>query len=243
MLRVFIFILVGSLFQSLAMNSHAQLQQTAPPLHQITEADGVTNLHGWKREPLPYASNRIVPSFHKGSNARVLTITSSLTAFKPAIVESLRLDGVTNVKIQAEKQLQGSAIESFKSATNLKGSTFKTWIATGTDVSGDVKIAGISFITPSGNDSGVTAEMFVAPTSEFESLGGWVVPVVRYFGLQLNNPHQNMGAHGRAADKIAAEQMASFTREWMQYVTMGKDMAVISTLQTLGMQNGTGIAQ
>ena len=225
--------------------SDAQAQSvSSPPLVQIVDADGVTRLQGWKRVPIHYADNRIKPLNPKHDLARIVSISSDLTTFLPAIRESLLKDGVTDIKLSAMKSLKGPKVHSFKDAADLLKSEFITWVAKGRDKSGPVKIAGFSIVTPSsGKDPGVSAEMFIAPIDSFEALGGWVVPTVRYFGLSLNNPSQNMVMYGREKDDLAATHMEYFFTEWMQHMTIGKNMAVIGTLHTLEMQNGTGVFQ
>ena len=217
---------------------------SSPPLIQLVDADGMTRLQGWKRASIYYADNRITPLDPKHDRARILSISSDLTVFLPAIQESLLKDGVTHVKISAVKSLKGPKVHSFKDASGLLDSEFKTWVAEGRDKFGPVKIAGFSIVTPSpGKDPGVSAEMFVAPVDSFEALGGWAVPTVRYFGLSLNNPSQNMIVYGREKDDAAVTHMEYFFTEWMQHMTIGKNMAVIGTINTLEMQNGTGIFQ
>ncbi|MEO0452435.1 MAG: hypothetical protein AAFZ74_19135 [Pseudomonadota bacterium] len=215
----------------------------AQPLVQVTDLDGTTRLVGWKRAPVSYAENRIMPDGSSSSDIRVLSIQSKLTDFQAAIPEMLRVDGVTSFKLSAREKLSGETVISFMDATGMTTSEFYTWVGSAKSAEKTVKLSGFSIVTPSGPDEGTSAEVFIAPTTDFESLGGWVVPTVRYFGLKLNDPNADMKLYGTMSDEDAARQMGRFFEEWMTYITIGKNMATIGTLQTLGMQNGIDQAQ
>lgn len=221
------------------------LAQSPPDakLIQLTDPDGVTSLPGWSRAPKDFAPNQIVPNGIYARDARILTIQSKVTDFVPAIEEMLERDGVVDVRFRTQHLVAGPEVERFRDATGMMQSEFRTWIATGHETDRAVKIAGFSIVTPVGEDAGVSAEMFVATPDAFERLGGWVVPTVRYFGLSLNSPDAEMMQYGSDADQSAVEHMGYFFQEWMAYITTGKNMAAIGTLQTLGMQSGTDQAQ
>jgi len=227
----------------------APILQAAPevipqePLVQVTDLDGITRLVGWKRAPVSLAENRIVPDRNLSGDVRVLSIQSNLTDFQTGIPEILQRDGVTSFKLSALEELSGETVISFMHATGMTTSEFYTWVGTAKSADKTVKLAGFSIVTPSGPDEGTSAEVFIAPTTVLESLGGWVVPTVRYFGLKLNDPNADMTIYGTMRDEEAAQHMEHFFEEWMAYITIGKNMATIGTLQTLGMQNGADQAQ
>ena len=210
---------------------------------QVTDPDGVTRLEGWRRAPVAYAENRIVPADVRAKDVRVLSIQSDLVDLQAALRESLRKDGVTSFRLSAREQLSGATVTSFMDATGMKTSAFYAWVGNATSAGKPVKVAGFSIITPSGPDQGTSAEMFIAPEGSFTALGGWVVPTVRYFGLRLNEPNADMAVYGAMSDEDAAKEMGRFFEEWMAYITRGKNMATIGTLQTLGIQNGTDQSQ
>lgn len=213
------------------------------PLVQVTDLDGTTGLVGWRRAPVTYAENRIVPIAARYSEARVLSIQSDLPDLQTALVESLKKDGVTSFRLSARRELSGEIVTSFMDATGMKTSTFYAWVGSARSAGEPVKVAGFSITTPSGSDRGTSAEMFIAPPDSFVALGGWVVPTVRYFGLQLYDPNADMAVYGAMSDQDATEEMGRFFKEWMAYITRGQNMATIGTLQTLGIQNGTDQSQ
>ena len=166
-----------------------------------------------------------------------MSIDSKLTNFNQALNESLALEGLSEVKLQHVNVMQSPVTSRFKKAIGFHDATFRTFIATAIGPTGPVKIAGVSTARTS---IGVMVEVFIAPTKSFDALGSWVVPTVRYFGLALNEPHADMSVHAKVTDKEAADNIADFFSQWMQYMIMGKDMSVMGTIQTLGIQNGTG---
>lgn len=219
--------------------------QTPPhvPLVQMTDADGITRLNGWARAPVPHAENKIVPKGVFSGDARVLSIQSELGEFLPAIHESLELDETRSFRLSASEQLTGETVNLFKDATGMNGAAFYAWIGSAIHKGDSVQIAGFSIVTPQGPDKGAAAEMFIASPEAFEKLGGWVVPTVRYFGLQLNEPDADMTQFGAMSDQDAVTNMGRFFKEWMAQITVGKTMAVMGTVQTLGIQNGSDQAQ
>jgi len=174
---------------------------------------------------------------------RVLSIQSKTPDLKQALSEILSQDGVTSFHLSASEELSSQTVTSFMDATGMTTSKFYTWVGTAKSADKPVKLAGFSIVTASGPDLGTSAEMFIAPPEVFEPLGGWVVPTVRYFGLELNEPYTDMSMYGAMSDQDATQQMGRFFEEWMAYITAGKNMAAIGTLQTLGMQSGTDQAQ
>ncbi len=207
---------------------------------RIADAQIQNSLKGWTKAPAPHAANRIVLKSRGFKDARALTVENTTLDFDRAVTEALSKEGITNISLLTQRDVQEAIAHDFRLVTGIKKGTFRSWIAKGTGPKGEYKIAGFSLISPLGNDPGTSFEMFLAPKREYEALGGFIVPSVRYLDNVITKPPATLREWGAMSDAQAIKEMDAHFAYFMTQIIRGRILQGMMQQQTLGMLQGLG---
>ncbi|MEM6908531.1 MAG: hypothetical protein AAF494_07610 [Pseudomonadota bacterium] len=207
---------------------------------RIDDAQIQNSLAGWTKSPVPHAKNRIILTQRGYKDARALTVENDTLDFERAVREALSKEDISSVRIIEQRDVQGQIAQDFRTVTGIQDGQFRSWIAQGKGPLGAYTIAGFSLISPRGDDPGISVEMFLAPTDEFESLGGFAVPVVRYLDNTITQPPRSMRDWGSMSAADAVTEMDVYFARFMAQIIRGRILQGMMTQQTLGMLKGLG---
>lgn len=84
------------------------------------------SLQGWKKSPSAHASNRIVFKSRGYSDARALTVENSTLSFQRAVNEAMAKEGITKVRVLAQRDVQGAIAHDFRIVTGIRRATFRS---------------------------------------------------------------------------------------------------------------------
>lgn len=209
-------------------------------LERVGNSGGYDGLRGWHEEMRAGFRSRLIPDRAVFAGASLSVVWELPSDFESSLAEALALEGVSKVSVLAQIPLSSDYSSALLALNDLEAGSFASVIGRGEREGQEVKFAGIWMNAPGPGerpDRAATFEFFVAPTAKYEALGGWLVPALRGFDLDLKNPPP-MRDFGAAPDAEQVGYLDLKFRTWITEIVQQRSMTSLMHGQILRMQQG-----